>query len=89
METSSGSYSPGTSERAIVDRFIADKSPGDPPDSGSYVVVELLPYAGLDQRPVDLVLTDAGLSAFVSAMNDGAAWARCLDRHRCHSGRHR
>jgi len=71
METSSGSYSPGTSERAIVDRFIADKSPDGEPDTGGYVFVELLPYAGLNQRPTDLELSDAGLSAFVSYVKDG------------------
>ncbi|MBN1609622.1 MAG: hypothetical protein JW940_23520 [Polyangiaceae bacterium] len=71
VEISSGSYSPGTAERAIVDRFIVDKSPDDQPDTGSYVFVELLPDGDLYQRPVDLVLLDAGLSAFVSTMEDG------------------
>jgi hypothetical protein len=71
VETSSGSYSPGTAERAIVDRFIADKSPDGEPDAGSYVMVDLFPDPGLYQRPADLVLSDAGLSAFVSTMEGG------------------
>jgi hypothetical protein len=71
METSSGTYAPGTAERGVVDRFLADRSPGGEPATGSYVFVELLPYAGLNQRPVDLVLADAGLSAFVTYLENG------------------